>query len=167
MSPRFRAPVRAKGAGFVIDLDADEGALVRRLIGELRTLLTDPEPDSAGRALLARLFPVAHPDDEAMEAEYQRLMRDELVQSRMAAFAIVDEALSGDRGANEVDEGRLLAFMQSVNSIRLALGTMLGVSDDPDADEVKPGLEDSPEYALYGYLSWLLEWCVRALSEAG
>jgi hypothetical protein len=54
--------------------------------------------------------------------------------------------------------------MQSVNSVRLVLGTMLEVSDEPDADEVRPGLEQSPEYALYSYLSWLLEHCVRALS---
>ncbi len=54
--------------------------------------------------------------------------------------------------------------MQSINSIRLVLGVMLDVSDDPDVDEVAEGQEDSPEYALYSYLSWLLEWCVRALS---
>jgi hypothetical protein len=56
--------------------------------------------------------------------------------------------------------------MQSINSIRLVLGVMLEVTDDPDVDEVAEGYEDSPEYALYGYLSWLLEWCVRALSGA-
>ncbi len=167
MSPRFRPPVRAKGDGFVVDLGGDEAALVRRLIGELRALLTDPEPDDEAQVLLARLFPVANPDDEAMEAEYQRLMRDELVQSKLAAFSIVDETLSGERGARHVDEGRLVAFMQSVNSIRLVMGTMLGVNDDPDAEEVTLGLEESPEYGLYSYLSWLLEWCVRALSPSG
>jgi hypothetical protein len=43
---------------------------------------------------------------------------------------------------------------------------MLDVSDDPTADEVTPGLEQSPEYALYGYLSWLLEHSVRALQSS-
>ncbi len=158
---RFRPPVRAKGEGFIVDLGADESALVRRLVGELRSLLADPDPDDAAQRLLARLFPVAHPDDEEMETEYQRLMRDELVQSKLSAFDIVDETLSGD---GRVDEGQLLALMQSVNSIRLVLGTMLGVIDDPDADEVTQGLEDSAEYHLYNYLSWLLESCVRALT---
>jgi hypothetical protein len=160
---RFRPPVRAKGDGFVVDLGADESALVRRLIGELRALLTDPDPDDGARSLLARLFPVAHPDDDEMEAEYQRLMRDELVESKLSAFDIVDDALSGD---GRVDDSELLAVMQSINSIRLVLGTMLGVTDDPDADEVTPGLEDSAEYHLYSYMSWLLEWCVRALTGA-
>ena len=158
---RFRPPVRAKGEGFIIDLGDQESALVKRLTGELRSLLTDPEPDEGAQSVLARLFPVAYPDEDEMEAEYQRLMREELVQSKLSAFDIIDEALAGD---GRVDEGELVAVMQSINSIRLVLGTMLGVTDDPDADEVTPGLEDSAEYHLYSYMSWLLEWCVRALT---
>ena len=163
----FRGPVRRKGGGFVIDLGDDEAAVVRRLTGELRALLTDPEPDPAAKSLIIRLFPVAYPDDDEMEAEYQRLMRDELVQSKLSALDIVDETFGEpDGGAVALDEGRLLAVMQSINSIRLVLGTMLGVTDDPDKDEVTEQLEDSAEYHLYTYLSWLLDWCVRALSGA-
>jgi len=158
---RFRPPVRAKGEGFIIDLGDEESALVKRLTGELRSLLTDPDPDEGAQSLLARLFPIAYPDDDEMEVEYQRLMREELVESKLSAFDIFDDALSGD---GRVDEAQVVAVMQSINSIRLVLGTMLGVTDDPDAEEVTHGLEDSAEYHLYGYLSWLLEWCVRALS---
>ncbi len=154
-------PVRADGDGFLIQLDPEESALVRRLLDELRSLLTDPSPDSEARALLVRLFPVAYPDDIEAEDEYQRLMRDELVQSKLAALGHIDDALAG---GGRVDELRLIAFMQSVNSIRLVLGTMLGVTDDPDAEEVTSGLEDSAEYHLYAYLSWLLDHAVRALS---
>jgi hypothetical protein len=160
---RFRPPVRPKGTGYVIDVGADESALIRRLVGELRGLLADESTDPSSHALLARLFPVVHPDDDELEAEYQRLMRDELVQSKLEAFEIVDEVLAGD---GRLDEGQLVAVMQSINSIRLVLGTMLGVSDDPDGDEVLPAMVDSSEYHLYGYLSWLLEWCVRALTRA-
>lgn len=160
MNP-FRGPVRRRNDGFVVDLGADESALVTRLTGELRSLLTDPEPSHEAKTLLARLFPVAYPDDEEMEAEYQRLMRDELVQSKLASFDIIDAAVTDDE---PIDEGRLIAVMQSINSIRLVLGAMLDVSDDPDTDEVAEGEEDSPEYELYGYLSWLLEWCVKALT---
>lgn len=156
----LRGPVRRKGDGFVVALGDDESAIVRRLTGELRQLLTDPDPNAEARSLIARLFPVAYPDDDEMEAEYQRLMRDELVTSKLAAFDIIDAALV-DGGV--IDEGRLIAVMQSINSIRLVLGAMLDVDDDPDAPEVTPGFEDSPEYALYGYLSWLLEHCVTAL----
>ncbi len=156
----FRRPVRRSGSGYVVDLRDDEAALVRRLIGQLRALLTDEHPDTDAQALIVRLFPVAYPDDDEMEAEYQRLMREELVQSKLAAFDIIDEAVgSGD----PIDEGQLVAVMQSINSIRLVLGVILDVSDDPDA-EVDQGAEDSPEYHLYGYLSMLLDACVQTLS---
>jgi hypothetical protein len=43
---------------------------------------------------------------------------------------------------------------------------MLGVTDDPDIGSEGLGGDaaDSAEYHLYGYLSWLLEWTVRAQS---
>ena len=153
--------MRSSGDGYVVDLGHDEAMLVRRLLAELRQLLDDPEPGDETDELLARLFPVAHPDDPDAEAEYQRLMREELVASKLAAFETVDATLDGD---GRLDEGGLIAFMQSINSLRLALGTMLGVTDDPDA-EVDPAGEVSAEYHLYGYLSWLLEWSVRAIQS--
>ncbi len=155
------SPVRADGEAFVIELGPEEAGLVRRLLDELRSLLTDDRDDSEARLLLVRLFPVVHPDDPDAEEEYQRLMRDELVQSKLAALDHVEQALAG---GGRVDEPQLIAFMQSVNSIRLVLGTMLGVTDDPDVEEVTPGLQDSAEYHLYAYLSWLLDHAVRALS---
>ena len=160
---RFRGPVRAGSKGYSLAIGRDEAALILRLTSELRALLTEEATDPQARALLARLFPTAYPDDEELEEEYQRLMREELVASKLAALEIVEGALADD--AAPLDDAGLLAVMQSINSVRLVLGTMLDVSDDPDADEVTPGLEQSPEYALYAYLSWLLEHCVRALSS--
>jgi hypothetical protein len=152
---RFRAPVRRDGEGFVVALSDDEAELVRRLLAELGELLIGDERGE----LTARLFPVVHPDDPDQEAEYQRWMRPELVESKLTAIGTVDRALAGD---GRLDESGMVAFMQAVNSVRLVLGTMLGLTDDdqPDEDDA-----DSPyEMQLYVYLSWLLEWSVRALS---
>jgi hypothetical protein len=163
---RFRAPVKRGRDGIVLRLEPDERALLRRLLGELRALLlgaddADEARPAGAEQLVQRLFPTAHPDDPELEAEYQRLMRDELVASRVAALDVVDEVLAEDR---PMDEGQARAFMQSINAVRLVLGTMLGVTDDPSADEdgVPGEHADSPEYHLYAYLSWLLEWTVRA-----
>ena len=52
--------------------------------------------------------------------------------------------------------------MQSINAVRLVLGSMLGITDDDSADAAD--LADSPEHHLYDFLSWLLEWTVRSLS---
>jgi hypothetical protein len=167
---RFRAPVRRTKHGIVVAVGAEERALVVRLLGELRALLTEgltegADPEQADEtALLRRLFPVVHPDDPEAEAEYQRLMRDELVTSRLAAIDSVEGAL---RSAEPLTDEQALALMQSINAVRLVLGTMLGVGehgvgDDPEQPEVVEALEASPEYQLYGWLSWLLEWTVRA-----
>ena len=102
-------------------LDVEERALLVRLMDELRALLDGPDDN----ALLERLFPTAYPDDEEKEAEYQRLMREELVASRVAAIESVSALLGpGDAGALDAvwDEGQTIAFMQSINAIRLVLG---------------------------------------------
>ena len=154
---RFVAPVEAVRGGWRITLDDEERKLLMRLMGELRALLSGPDDNE----LLRRLFPVAYPEDEEKEAEYQRLMREELVASRLAAIESVSRTIdpAGDRARQLLDEGETIAFMQSINAIRLVLGSMLGITDDESADDA-----DSPEHNLYDFLSWLLEWAVRSLS---
>ncbi len=154
---KFVAPVEAVRGGWRITLDDEERKLLVRLMGELRALLTGPDDNE----LLRRLFPVAYPEDEEKEAEYQRLMREELVASRLAAIESVSRTIdpAGDRARQLLDEGETIAFMQSINAIRLVLGSMLGITDDESADDA-----DSPEHHLYDFLSWLLEWTVRSLS---
>ena len=70
--------VVAHGDRFAVNLGSAERAMVTRLLGELRALLTDTTDTSAQRAL-SRLFPVVHPESAELEEEYQRLMRDELI----------------------------------------------------------------------------------------
>lgn len=156
---RFVAPVEAVRGGWRINLDDEERALVIRLMGELQALLTGPDDNE----LLLRLFPVAYPDDEEKEAEYQRLMREELVASRLAAIESVTRTIDPANASQLLDEGETIAFMQSINAIRLVLGSMLGITDDESADTADD--TDSPEHHLYDFLSWLLEWTVRSLSK--
>ncbi len=139
---------------FKFGLSDDERALVRDLLPQLRTLVATPPEDADGR--IRRVFPTAYADDAEHEAEYQRFMREELVASHTAA---IDRVLASiDK--SELTEGELLGWMQSVNSVRLVLGTMLDVSEDGGRDET-----DDPGYGLYAYLSGLLEELVAALSR--
>jgi len=154
---RFVPPVQAVKGGWKINLDSEERNLLIRLMGELGALMTGPEDNE----LLLRLFPVAYPDDDEKEAEYQRLMREELVASRLSAIETVTDALDPER-VELMDEGETIAFLQSINAIRLVLGTMLGITDDETADAADDAT--SPEHQLYDFLSWLLEWTVRSLS---
>jgi hypothetical protein len=157
---RFVAPVEAVRGGWRINLDDEERSLLLRLMGELQALLTGPDDND----LIRRLFPVAYPEDEEKEAEYQRLMREELVASRLAAIESVTRTVEPANAKELLDEGETIAFMQSINAIRLVLGSMLGITDDESADAADDA--DSPEHHLYDFLSWLLEWTVRSLSPA-
>ena len=58
----------------------------------------------------------------------------------------------------------LLALMGAVNDLRLVLGTRLDVSEETDL-AVDPTNPDAGAYALYGYLGFLLETCVDAISS--
>jgi Domain of unknown function (DUF2017) len=152
--------VTRAGSGYVLHIGKDERAVVARLLRELQAMQADPEAADA----VARLFPVVHPADEQQEAEYQRLMRHELVASRSAAIDTVLAVLARPGRKIALDDAEMTAFLQAVNSVRLVLGTILDVGEDDDLDAPDELLE-SPEYQLYGYLSFVLDAAVRAMSH--
>lgn len=152
-----RGPVERHGDQFVLAISADERALLSRLLGELGELLsTNDDADS-----LRRLHPPAYHLDADREAgeEYRRLMTEELVASRLTAIATVREALNGSA---QFDADGFDAFLRSLNSVRLVLGTMLDVSEDDDLviDDSAPL---AAERHLYHYLSWLLDASIESL----
>jgi Domain of unknown function (DUF2017) len=153
-------PVTRTGSGYVLHLGREERVLVTRLLDELRALLTEP----ADPELVRRLFPVVHPDNPEREAEYQRLMRDELVASRLAGIEAVSTVLGRTGRKVTLDEAQMVAFMQAVNGVRLVLGTLLDVTEDDELVDREQEVDDTPEYHLYGYLSWVLDSSVQALS---
>ena len=153
------AIVTRSSGRYVLHLGKDERALLARLLGELRELVNDPVESSVVR----RLFPAVYPDDAEREAEYQRLMREDLVSSRLAAVDVVESVLGGSGRRVTLDDAQMQAFVQSVNAVRLVLGTLLDVGEDED--ESRPELASSPEYQLYAYLSWLLDSAIQAMSR--
>ena len=163
--------VRLKSGKFKIELADDHRRLLTQLIEQLRDSLTTTTDD----ANLRRLFPTAYNNDAKKDAEYQRLMRDELLESRLAAIdvAISVVAQDGEVSAEEID-----AFSRSINSLRLVLGTTLDIaesdyvspsdtqhSENSDLDETSEADEYLIQKELYEYLGWLLEWTVSAQSS--
>jgi hypothetical protein len=148
---------RTRRGRFRLDLPDAERAVLRQVLGELRPVLAASADDPRSR----RLFPTAYPSDPAADGEYWRLMRDDLVASRLAALTTVETTL----GADELSEDELLAWMGSVNSIRLVLGTLLDVSEESDYLDVDPEDPDAQQFVVYGYLSYLLEEIVGALGS--
>lgn len=159
----FRRPpgplVRA-AKGVKINLSTAERELLGRLLDELRTVIL-----AGGRQdVLRRLFPPAyleHGDQEA-EAEYQRLMHDDLVAARLDSIDLVRRALDED---TLLDEDGVMAFVRALNQVRLVLGTALDVSEDDDLHSIDADDPAAGEYHLYHYLSWMLEASIDSLGH--
>jgi len=153
-----KPPIERIRNGYRINLADEERELVRRLLAELQALLVGSSDNPA----LKRIFPAAYhlAEHAEQDAEYQRLMREELVASRLSAILTVNEAFDAKP---PLSESQILALMQSLNGLRLVIGTMLDVSEEEDLSEVDDDAPDAGEHHLYGFLSWLLEWTVRAL----
>lgn len=151
--PRIR---RRRDGDFDLRLPDDERELLRNVAPQLRQLLDGDLADPA----LRRLFPTAYADDPERDREYHALVRDELADRRRAAVDTVVATIDETR----VDEEQLLAWMGAINDLRLVLGTRLDVSEET---EPVPDPEDpeAPLLVLYGYLGYLLESIVEALSE--
>lgn len=156
---RPSGPIVADGPDrFRLVLDVEEMSLLRRLLDQLRGLLTGAPHDDAR---VRRLFPTAYHDDPERDGEYQRFMRDELVASRLAALTEVDSTL--EHGVLSMDQ--LAAFMRSLNALRLVLGTLLDVDEDTDPMRLDPQDPLFAEHQLYLWLSWMLEHVVEALGH--
>jgi hypothetical protein len=163
MGFRRRGPIeRTRGGRYRLNLDGDERAVLAGMLSQLRDLLVAAPADTPQ---LRRLFPTAYATDPEADAEYQRLMREELVGSRLAAMQAVAEVLDPDApGAPEVTAEELNALLTSMNSLRLVLGTVCDVGEDDDLGEVTPEHPLFAELQAYGYLSYLVDAAVDALS---
>jgi hypothetical protein len=153
----MRRRVRRVGPDeFELRLPDEERSVLRSLPAQLRALLEDPSPgDDPARG---RLFPPAYWDDPERDSEFQRLMHDDLVASKLAAAEIVESTVDSNRLSGD----ELVAWMGALNDLRLVLGTRLDVTEDP-ADAPAEDAPEAPAYALYSYLGWLQEQVVAAL----
>jgi Domain of unknown function (DUF2017) len=144
------------GSGeYNVRLRPEERALLSTLPEQLDALVA-----SGRTAATMRLFPPAYSDEPGMDAEYQRLMSDELVRRRQASLGVVRETLGRDR----LTEAELQAWVTVLNDVRLVLGTLLDVSEDVEVLSVGPESEDMPQRVAYLVLSEIVDEGVRALS---
>ena len=162
---------RLKNGNYKIELADDHRQLITQLVEQLRDSLATTTDD----ANLRRLFPTAYNNDAKKDAEYQRLMRDELLESRLAAIDVTIKVIAQN---DEISAEEIDAFARSINSLRLVLGTTLDIaesdygsqndtqqSENSDGDETSKADEYFIQKELYEYLGWLLEWTVGAQSS--
>lgn len=67
--------------------------------------------------------------------------------------------------ADRLDEEQLVAWLGSLNDLRLVLGTRLEVTEEDYERDVPDEDPRRPAFAVYHYLSWLEEELVEALGS--
>ena len=138
-----------------LTLSRDERSLLAGLAAELRAQLDGDTRDPS----LRRLFPPAY-EDEGDNRAYRELAGDSLLDGRRRALELLAETVDRDRlGAEEAD-----AWLRALNDLRLVLGTRLDVQEGTFAEDFRPDDPNAAALAVYGYLSWLQEQLVEALS---
>lgn len=160
-----RRPFKHHPDGVLVRFDAEEAEVLRAWFDQLEILID--EPGALGPEVARRLAPVAYPEDPLAEDEYQQLNELFTGQERRDALRTVRQVLesSGGRGGAVravVSTDDAEAWLMSVNHLRLALGTALGVEQDVDP-AVDPGDPDFPLYAGYMQLGFLLEGMLAAV----
>ncbi len=157
------------------DHDDEFAAITARTgLGEDDPRLVAPPEDP----VLARLFPAAYVDDDESAADFRRFTQDRLVDGKHASAQAVLAMLPDDVGddlADEVadteivlDRAAALQWLGTLNDVRLALGTRLGVEQDDD--ETWDALPEVDPWAsvhqIYQWLGWIQETLVAALPRA-
>jgi len=150
-----RRVLPSRRGDFELRIPHDERAVLRTLPAHLRDLLHSEDP------ALARLFPPGYADDPIRNAEYEQLVRDDLVAGKLSSVQIMEATLDAER----VTEEELLAWLGAVNDLRLVLGTRLDVTEEFEIEQLSENDPEAPAYALYYYLGWLEEQVVEALAE--
>lgn len=161
--PEFRP---AGDRGIEARLQGGEVDLLASLPEQLRELLRQRE----GR-VHDRLFPRAYldPTEEEAEDQWQRLVHDELLETRLAALDVLEESLERseeDRAGRRrvlLGEDEALAWLGAVNDARLGLGAMLEVTEDLGLGSVPAGDARRPGLQLYQWLTWLQGELIEAM----
>jgi Domain of unknown function (DUF2017) len=147
---------RDRKGRYRLRLPQEERELLQSLPEQMRDVLRTDDP------ALRRLFPPAYPDDPEADDEFRRLMREELLEGKLAALRIVEETAGADHLTGQQLEG----WLGALESLRLYLGTQLDITEEVYERDLDPADPAAPALALYGYLSWLQEEAVAALSSS-
>lgn len=151
----------------ILDLEEIEVEILMNLVGQLLNLLHDPDEDEhedplaqmvgldgptsiSDDPVLARLFPDAYIDDATSSADFRRFTQPDLRRKKEAHAQNVRDHLREFPGELEVADELLQSWLLTINDLRLALGTRLGLDQETEAQ-----LEDESLAPIFGLYDWL------------
>lgn len=163
--PGFR---RNRHGEIWMHLGEAERALMSNLLEQLDDLLdpgesarpTDPLEELVGidplavrpsDPALARLFPDAYTDPEQAD-EFRRFTQRDLREGKRANLTMAQQSLARP-DPTRLDREEAMAWLRTLNDMRLTLGTRLAVTEDDATLSNVP--DDDPRRALYAVYDWL------------
>jgi hypothetical protein len=171
-----------RGGGVKAVLAAAEAELLRSLVGQVMELV---EPESARATdldeleallqaeaaqtptdpVLARLLPDGYRDDPDSAGEFRKYTELSLRASKHESAQAMLASLPPGGGRLHLTAEQAQCWLKSLNDVRLALGTKLGVTEDFEDQWDKLGQDDPRRTAfeVYAWLGAVQESLVRAL----
>jgi hypothetical protein len=172
-----------RGGGVKASLAATEVALLRDLVGQVVTLITNEDagpteedladleilaatPEGPDDPVLARLLPDGYRDDPEAAGEFRKYTESSLRSAKQQAARQMLDTLPEAGGRVELTGEQALCWLKALNDVRLALGVRLGVTEDFEQQwtKLKP---DDPHWSAFEVYAWLgavQESLVRALA---
>jgi len=158
---------RTSASVVVLELDDIEVEILTNLVDQLLNLMHDPDVEEhvdplakmvgldgptviSDDPVLARLFPDAYPDDEIGSADFRRFTQPDLRRTKELNAQRVRMHLNDFPGAFDVVDDMLNAWLLTINDLRLALGTRLGLDNETEFH-----LEDETLAPIFGLYDWL------------
>ena len=115
--------------------------------------------------VLARLLPDAYRDDPEAAGEFRRYTEQGLRSGKVAAAQTVLATLPAKGGQVRLGPEDAQAWLRAINDVRLAIGTLLGITEDYE-DELEQASWADPRSAyleVYHWLGYIQDSLVRAL----
>jgi Domain of unknown function (DUF2017) len=150
------------GAGQQAPGEAGDGPLP----ADLASILTLDGPAVPPEdPVLARLLPDGYGDDPEAAGEFRRYTEQGLRSGKVAAARTVLATLPATGGRVRLSAGDAEAWLRSLNDVRLALGVLLGITEDYEHElgDAAPADPRSAYLQVYDWLTFLQETLVRAL----
>jgi hypothetical protein len=115
--------------------------------------------------VLARLFPDGYGDDPEAAGDFRKYTEPGLRSGKVAAARTVLATLPGEGGRVRLSAGDAEAWLRALNDVRLALGVLLGITEDYERELADvTGTDPRSAYLqVYDWLTFLQETLVRSL----
>ncbi|HWF57212.1 MAG TPA: DUF2017 family protein [Candidatus Dormibacteraeota bacterium] len=102
-------------------------------------------------------------EDEAKQAEYDRWVRPEIERGYEADLDVIRDALSAGDELLVLTEAQVYAWLRGFNQLRLAAGSLLGITEDGWETTAGDALRERPEFGMLMALGFLQEELLAAL----